>query len=144
MKRLINLAPSRGSRWLLGLLPFLLLAMVYLSLSNARLAENPNDRLLPTPATMASSFYHLATAENVRTGQIVLWTDTFASLERILIGVAISAFIGLVVGILNGGIPLIRAKLSPLVTVASLIPPMAILPILFIAFGTGEAAKIDE
>ena len=142
MKRLINLAPSRGSRWLLGLLPFLLLAMVYLSLSNARLAENPNDRLLPTPATMASSFYHLATAENVRTGQIVLWTDTFASLERILIGVAISAFIGLVVGILNGGIPLIRAKLSPLVTVASLIPPMAILPILFIAFGTGEAAKI--
>jgi len=116
--------------------------MVYLSLSNARLAENPNDRLLPTPATMASSFYHLATAENVRTGQIVLWTDTFASLERILIGVAISAFIGLVVGIANGGIPLIRAKLSPLVTVASLIPPMAILPILFIAFGTGEAAKI--
>ncbi|MFP3608308.1 ABC transporter permease, partial [Paraburkholderia sp. SIMBA_053] len=61
---------------------------------------------------------------------------------RIVIGVGISALIGLVVGIINGGIPLVRAKLSPLVTVASLIPPMAILPILFIAFGTGEAAKI--
>jgi NitT/TauT family transport system permease protein len=142
MKRLINLTPSRGGRWLLGLLPFLVVAMVYLSLSNARLAENPNDRLLPAPATMANTFYTMATEENQRTGQIVLWADTFASLERLLIGVAISALIGLSVGLINGGLPLIRAKFSPLVTVISLIPPMAILPILFIAFGTGEAAKI--
>jgi NitT/TauT family transport system permease protein len=142
MKRLINLTPSRGGRWLLGLLPFLVVAMVYLSLSSARLAENPNDRLLPAPATMATTFFTMATEENRRTGQIVLWADTFASLERLLIGVAISALIGLSVGLINGGLPLIRAKLSPLVTVVSLIPPMAILPILFIAFGTGEAAKI--
>ena len=142
MKRLINLTPSRGGRWLLGLLPFLVVAMVYLSLSSARLAENPNDRLLPAPATMANTFFTMATEENRRTGQIVLWADTFASLERLLIGVAISALIGLSVGLINGGLPLIRAKLSPLVTVVSLIPPMAILPILFIAFGTGEAAKI--
>ncbi|WP_016913431.1 ABC transporter permease [Vreelandella stevensii] len=142
MKRLINLSPSRGGRWLLGLMPFLVLGMLYLSASSARLADNPNDRLLPSPGSMAQTFHHLATAENVRTGQIVLWTDTFASLERLLIGVGISALIGLVVGILSGGIPLLRAKLSPLITVTSLIPPMAILPILFIAFGTGEAAKI--
>ncbi len=142
MKRLINLTPSRGGRWLLGLLPFLVVAMVYLSLSSARLAENPSDRLLPAPATMANTFFTMATEENRRTGQIVLWADTFASLERLLIGVAISALIGLSVGLINGGLPLIRAKLSPLVTVVSLIPPMAILPILFIAFGTGEAAKI--
>ena len=116
--------------------------MLYLSLSNARLAENPNDRLLPNPTTMVESFYRLATEENARTGQVILWVDTFASLERLLIGVGISALIGLIIGIFNGGLPLLRAKLSPLVTVVSLIPPMAILPILFIAFGTGEAAKI--
>lgn len=142
MKRFINLTPSRGSRWLLGLLPFLLLAVLYMSLSSARLAENPDDRLLPTPSKMAGSFYHLATVENARTGEVLLWTDTFASLERILIGVSISALIGLIVGILSGGLPMVRAKLSPLITVVSLIPPMAILPILFIAFGTGEASKI--
>jgi NitT/TauT family transport system permease protein len=142
MKRFINLTPSRGSRWLLGLLPFLLLAVLYMSLSSARLAENPDDRLLPTPSKMAGSFYHLATVENARTGEVLLWTDTFASLERIVIGVGISALIGLIVGILSGGLPMVRAKLSPLITVASLIPPMAILPILFIAFGTGEASKI--
>lgn len=142
MKRMINLAPSRGGRWLLGLLPFLIIAMVYLSLSNARLAENPNDRLLPAPSTMADTFWSMASEENVRTGQILLWADTLSSLERLLAGVAISALIGLTIGIVNGGLPLLRAKLSPLVTVLSLIPPMAILPILFIAFGTGEMAKI--
>jgi NitT/TauT family transport system permease protein len=46
MKRLINLSPSRGGRWLLGLVPFLVLGMLYLSASSARLADNPNDRLL--------------------------------------------------------------------------------------------------
>lgn len=142
MKRLINIMPSPGTRWLLGLVPFALIAMVYLGLSNARLAENPDDRLLPAPATMAETFLTLATEENMRTGQITLWADTFASLERLLIGVAISAMIGLTMGIASGGLPLVRAKLSPLITVVSLIPPMAILPILFIAFGTGEAAKI--
>jgi len=142
MKRLINYTPSRGSRWLLGLVPFALVAMVYLALSNARLADNPDDRLLPSPTTMAQTFSHLATQASVRTGTIPLWEDTSASLERLGLGIAISALLGLTAGLFMGGLPLLRAKLSPLVTVVSLIPPMAILPILFIAFGTGEMAKI--
>ncbi|WP_158773940.1 ABC transporter permease [Cobetia sp. L2A1] len=142
MKRLINLTPSRGGRWLLGGLPFALLAILYIVQSNQRLLDNPNDRLLPSFATMGESFAKLATEVNVRTGDLPLWTDTLASLERLLAGVLISALIGLSVGLLTGGLPLLRAKLSPLITVLSLIPPMAILPILFIAFGTGEMAKI--
>ena len=142
MKRLINLTPSRGGRWLLGGLPFALLAILYIVQSNQRLLDNPNDRLLPSFASMGESFAKLATEVNVRTGDLPLWTDTFASLERLLAGVLISALIGLTVGLLTGGLPLLRAKLSPLITVLSLIPPMAILPILFIAFGTGELAKI--
>lgn len=142
MKRLINLTPSRGGRWLLGGLPFALLAILYIVQSNQRLLDNPNDRLLPSFASMGESFAKLATEVNVRTGDLPLWSDTFASLERLLAGVLISALIGLSVGLLTGGLPLLRAKLSPLITVLSLIPPMAILPILFIAFGTGELAKI--
>ena len=45
-------------------------------------------------------------------------------------------------GIGTGAIPLLRAPLSPLVTALSLIPPMAILPILFIVFGLGDLAKV--
>ncbi|WFF41035.1 ABC transporter permease [Salinicola endophyticus] len=142
MKRLINIRPSRGGRWLLGALPFVLLGLVYLGLSRARLAANPNERLLPAPSTMLETFHQLATEASVRTGTIPLWGDTLASLERLGLGVAISALIGLTIGLLTGGLPLLRAKLSPLVTVLSLVPPMAILPVLFIAFGTGEMAKV--
>lgn len=142
MKRLINYTPSRGSRWLLGLIPFAIVAIVYLALSNERLADNPDDRLLPSPATMAETFGQLATEASVRTGTMPLWDDTFASLERLGLGITISALIGLIIGLLNGGLPILRAKFSPLITVVSLIPPMAILPVLFIAFGTGEMAKV--
>ncbi|MES1948081.1 ABC transporter permease [Salinisphaera sp. C84B14] len=142
MKRLINLKPARPARVALALLPFLLIAFVYLSASSARLAENPNDRLLPSPAKMADTMQGLATEPNVRTGSIPLWADTAASLKRLGIGVGISAFAALVFGLLSGGLPLFRAPFSPLITVVSLIPPLAVLPILFIVFGTGELAKV--
>ncbi len=77
-----------------------------------------------------------------RTGEYLLWADTLSSLRLLLMGVGISALLGLSVGLLNGGIPLIRIPFSPLVTTVSLIPPMAILPILFIVFGLGDLAKV--
>jgi len=54
----------------------------------------------------------------------------------------ISSLIGLIFGVLQGAIPLVRSGLSPVVTAMSLIPPMAILPILFIVFGLGELSKV--
>lgn len=128
--------------WLLGVLPFGLLLVLYLLASEARLSENPNDKLLPSFASMGDALTRLATEPNKRTGEIVLWADTAASLERLLLGVGIGALIALVFGIAQGAIPVVRAKLSPLVTAISLIPPMAILPILFIVFGLGEVSKI--
>lgn len=38
--------------------------------------------------------------------------------------------------------PLFGAPLSPLLTVLSMIPPLAILPVLFIVFGLGELSKV--
>ena len=47
-----------------------------------------------------------------------------------------------VVGILNGVLPMVRANLSPLVSALSMVPPLAVLPILFIVFGLGELSKV--
>ncbi|MGJ8513910.1 hypothetical protein R84981_002057 [Carnimonas sp. R-84981] len=142
MKKLINIKPHRATAWLLGAVPILIVIFIYLGVSNARLAENPHDRLFPSVATMSTSFERLATHENVRTGDITLWTDTAASLSRLIYGVGLSALIGLAVGMLCGAIPLAGGLLSPLITVVSLIPPLAILPILFIALGTDELSKV--
>ncbi|MFY0701922.1 MAG: ABC transporter permease subunit, partial [Bermanella sp.] len=57
-------------------------------------------------------------------------------------GVAVAAAIGLIIGLFTGAIPLLGANLNPIVTAISLIPPMAILPLLFIVFGLGELSKV--
>ena len=83
MTRLINRRPSRASALLLGILPFVLLALVYLIGSEARLASNPGDKLLPSLATLIDTTQRLATQPDARSGDILLWTDTAASLRRL-------------------------------------------------------------
>jgi NitT/TauT family transport system permease protein len=63
-------------------------------------------------------------------------------LERLLSALAISAVVGLSLGLAIGVLPYLRAAIAPFVAALSLIPPLAVLPILFIAVGLGEAAKI--
>ena len=142
MRRLVNRVPARGSAMLLGAMPFVLLIFVYVFSSNVRQAANSQDKLLPTPATLAETFHHYAFEEDQRSGQVLFWLDTWASLGRLFIALAVSAAIGLAFGIALGVIPTVRATLAPFVAALSMIPPLAILPILFIVLGLGEVAKI--
>ena len=141
-RRLINRHPGRGGSLLLGALPFLILAAVYLVASNVRLATNPEDKLLPSPAAFASAMHDYALAEDPRTGDILFWTDTLASLKRLAIALGISAVVGLSTGVFIGVVPYARATFAPSLAALSMIPPLAILPILFIVLGLGELAKI--
>ncbi len=142
MKKLINQRPGKLGAILLGALPFLVLAALYLGASEARLAENPNDKLLPAVSSFVEAIDRLAFTPSKRSGQYLFWNDTTASLGRLLTGVGLSGLMALVVGVLNGTLPYSRASLSPVVTAISLVPPMAILPVLFIVFGLGELSKV--
>ncbi|SDS35767.1 NitT/TauT family transport system permease protein [Halopseudomonas sabulinigri] len=142
MKRLINLSPTPATRLFIGLLPFVLLLLVYIVASDARLEANPNDKLLPAFSQMGDAIDRMALEPSKRTGEYLFWVDTANSLKRLAMGVAIAASIGLAVGLLTGALPLINASMSPLLTVVSLIPPLAILPVLFIVFGLGELSKV--
>jgi NitT/TauT family transport system permease protein len=140
--RLINRHPDRGGRLLLILLPFALLLFAYFLGSAARLTDNPNDKLLPSASQMASAIDRLAFTEDKRSGNYLFWQDSAASLKRLGMGIGIAALVGLCLGIAAGVLPLFRAPLSPLLTVLSMVPPLAILPILFIVFGLGELSKV--
>jgi NitT/TauT family transport system permease protein len=142
MVRLVNRQPARGSAVALGLVPFIVLMVAYLMGSHIRLAENPSDKLLPTPSTLASTIHRYAAEEDVRSGEVLFWLDTVASLKRLLTALALSASIGLALGLVIGTIPVARAVLAPFIAAFSMIPPLAVLPILFIALGLGETAKI--
>lgn len=142
MKRLINLTPSKPLKLLLGILPFALILVTYLVASDARLAENANDKLLPSFAQMGDAIESLAFEPSKRSGEYLFWQDTLSSLYRLALGIFIAAILGFTIGLLTGAIPSIYSPVAPLLTVVSLVPPMALLPILFIVFGLGELSKV--
>jgi NitT/TauT family transport system permease protein len=142
MKRLINVRPSRVWRFGLALLPFAVILLLYISASDARLAENPQDKLLPSFTQMGDAIQRLAFEPSKRSGDYLFWQDTLSSLRRLGIGMAIAASLGMLFGLLTGALPVVNASFAPLLTVVSLVPPMALLPVLFIVFGLGEVSKV--
>lgn len=140
--RWINAHPGKGSRLTLALMPFVLVIIAYAVGSIERLAENPNDKLLPGFAALGEAINRMAFVADVRTGDYLLWSDTLASLYRLFAGLGIATTIALLLGLVIGILPFARALLSPFVAAISMVPPLALLPILFIVMGLGEASKI--
>ena len=140
--RRINRKPDRGALLVLAALPFGLVLVAYAVASAARLALNPNDKLLPGFSSLAAAVSRTAFTPDPRSGDILLWTDTVASLDRILaaLGIATAAALGL--GLAMGMLPYLRALLASFVGAVSMVPPLALLPILFIGLGLGDVAKI--
>jgi NitT/TauT family transport system permease protein len=140
--RWINSRPGNGARLTLAIMPFVLLIIAYMAGSAERLAENPNDKLLPGLSTLGDAISRMAFVADPRTGDFLLWSDTVASLTRLAAGLGISTAIALLLGLVIGILPFARAALSPFVGAISMVPPLALLPILFIVMGLGEASKI--
>ncbi len=140
--RIINQKLQRNEKLFLGAAPFIAVLAVYVIASHFRRLDNPADKLLPSLETMGSSFWRMAFVADKRSGDLLLWTDTFDSLMRLGIGMGVATVIALVLGIAIGFIPHARSGLAPFVATISLIPPITVLPILFIVFGLGEASKI--
>ncbi|HWK50959.1 MAG TPA: ABC transporter permease subunit, partial [Steroidobacter sp.] len=103
---------------------------------------NPDDKLLPAPSALVATLKSYAIEEDRRSGKVLWWLDTGASMKRLLIALGISALIGIVGGLAIGALPVARSLLGPFVAALAMIPPLAILPILFIVLGLGEVAKI--
>jgi ABC-type nitrate/sulfonate/bicarbonate transport system permease component len=71
----------------------------------------------------------------------VLWTHVGVSVQRILIGFLMGSIPGVAIGLLMGISPLVRAAVQPLVHATFPIPKIAVLPMLMLIFGLGEASK---
>ena len=104
--------------------------------------RTPDDKLLPSLGTIADTFHNYAFEEDRRSGQVLFWADTWASLKRIGAALAISATLALLLAVGIGVVPRVRALLSPLLNTVAMIPPLAVLPILFIVLGLEETSKI--
>lgn len=126
----------------LALAPFILFLAIYLMAAEIRHQDNPQDKLLPTLAKIGLALEKVAVTPDARSGEILLWQDTGASLKRLVLGVGIASFIGFFLGLNMGLLPGIRGLSLPFLTFIANIPPLAILPILFITFGVDQLGKV--
>jgi NitT/TauT family transport system permease protein len=139
----LHAAPSFRLNVFLASLPFLLLIVSYLLAADIRHKDNPQDKLMPSISQMVNAIDRMAFTQDKRSGQYLMWEDTVSSLKRLGTGVSVAAFFGLLLGLNMGMFPGMKATLLSGVTFVSMIPPLAVLPILFIVVGIDEFAKIS-
>lgn len=94
-----------------------------------------NPILLPSPVAVAESFFEL-----LRNGEII---DAFTlSLVDLMIGFAIAAVGGLLIGVLMGRYRTVEAVLQPYVAFFIATPSIAMIPLFIIWFGFGDVARV--
>lgn len=127
--------------WLM-MIPFVVVAYFYGDAAIKRHAINPEDRFVPYASQMFEAAKDYVFEEDVRTGEVEFVTDTLISLRRLVIGVTIFSVIALFCGVWFGTFAVFRTIGLPITTVLSIIPPLAITPIIFIALGVEETGKV--
>jgi NitT/TauT family transport system permease protein len=93
-----------------------------------------NPGLFPPPSAIAVSFWTYLTSGELLTN--TLWT-----LSRLLVGTLVGGIPGTLLGLAMGMNRWVRAYSQPVIALLYPIPKIAILPLLYFIFGTGEWAK---
>ncbi|MCA9646100.1 MAG: ABC transporter permease [Polyangiaceae bacterium] len=143
-KRAVQLIGSplpRVRQVILGVIPILILCLLYAYYSHQRHVENPMDRLMPGLDQLTEGLKEITTP-NKRTDEVWLWVDTKASLLRLFKGMGAGLGIAISLGLLMGIFSHVRAIFAPLMTALAKVPPLALLPIIFIFLGVDESSKI--
>jgi NitT/TauT family transport system permease protein len=91
--------------------------------------------LLPAPSKVLLKIY-----ADFSRGSV--WVDTYYTLAEILLGFALAAVFGVVIGAAIALSPLAEKVLSPYITCLQTIPKPAVAPLLIIWFGFGISSKI--
>lgn len=148
--------PNRSLVWTLSWMLFAIGICMYLRTAHTRHIDNPEDRIVPTIAQLSTGFAHaaLSPAEEDDDGHLgpnpsvwqqvsnsMLWKDTAASGRRFLISLALM-FPAVFLGLHMGAFPWVGGACTRFVLFFDKIIALSILPILFIAFGIGEFAKV--
>jgi ABC-type nitrate/sulfonate/bicarbonate transport system permease component len=119
-----------GLRWLKIASPLSLIVLWQIAVSTRFL----NPGLFPPPSAIAVNFVAYATS-----GELA--TNAGATLSRLMIGLLIGGIPGTLIGLAMGMSRWVRAYFGPVIALLYPIPKIAILPLFYFIFGTGEAAK---
>lgn len=100
---------------------------------------NPDDKLLPLPSKLWDAL--LLSLSPDTTGNIMLLSDTLASVARLLLGLSAAVFLALAITLLSYVSKRFSQFMAPLVQIFAKVPPVALLPILLLWLGLSETAR---
>ena len=120
-----------GTRLLPWLLPVALITAWQLASSLGLLSA----RVLPAPWDVLNAMWVLAASGE-------LWTHVRVSGARALLGLLIGGGAGLALGLLTGSLRLFETLLDSTLQMLRNIPALALIPMVILWFGIGEAAKL--
>src|SRR6476660_2012515 len=118
-------------RWLYLISPIALLAIWQILL----MLGFGDRRFIPAPSDIAVRFWELAA-----NGE--LWVHTGVTLYRVFAGYLIGAIPAIAIGLVMAMFKPVRIFFDPLIAALFPIPKVAIMPLLLLAFGFGDASKI--
>ncbi|HVY62786.1 MAG TPA: ABC transporter permease subunit [Planctomycetota bacterium] len=129
-----------SKRWL-QIVPFILVILGYAAWSHARHVEDPRDKLVPNLAQLVAGARRVTQAGP--DGRVWIADDVVASLRRFALGMGLAAGGAVATGLLMGTSRTAEALLSTFVAGLAKVPPLAMLPLIFIMAGVGEAPKVE-
>lgn len=115
----------------LMLAPWLLILAAWYALAYSGLI---NPALLPKPHQV------LAKLRELSVGRLPM--DVWMSTQRVFLGVALGIVAAVPVGFVLGWYKGVRAFIDPVINFFRALPPIALIPLVIVYFGIGEAAKI--
>ncbi len=115
----------------LMLAPWLLILAAWYALAYSGLI---NPALLPKPHQV------LAKLRELSVGRLPM--DIWMSTQRVFLGVALGIIAAVPVGFVLGWYKGVRAFIDPVINFFRALPPIALIPLVIVYFGIGEAAKI--
>jgi NitT/TauT family transport system permease protein len=122
---------SRPARAALIVAPWLLILAFWYAIRASGLV---NPALVPAPHQVAAKALELAQGR--------LWSDIFMSTQRVFIGVTLGVALAVPVGFCLGWYKGLRSFVDPVINFFRALPPIALIPLVIVYFGIGEAAKI--
>jgi NitT/TauT family transport system permease protein len=120
----------KSTRWVQIAAPLSLIALWQVAVSTRFL----NPGLFPPPSAILANFIAYAAS-----GELA--TNAYWTLSRLLVGLVLGGVPGTLIGLAMGMNRWVRAYFGPVIALLYPIPKIAILPLFYFIFGTGEAAK---
>ena len=130
-RRMMGLSAKTRERLLYLISPIGLLLLWQLLL----MAGIGDRRFIPAPSDIALSFWKLAVSGE-------LWLHVGVTLYRVFLGFIIGSIPAVAMGLLMAMFKPVRIFFDPLIATLFPIPKIALMPLLLLAFGFGDASKV--